>query len=129
MPRVTRLKLRDLELGDSQGIKFDCELDLFSVTFCESRPDRINRLPVAMRLYLIKMCREPWVLIRVSTAVTEYNNQKQLGERSGFISVDSSTPQFIMKGNPSKNSMQKHGETLTYGLLSLLSHTAQGPPA
>lgn len=34
-----------------------------------------------------------------------------------------------MKGNQSKTSMQKHGETPTHGLLSLLSHTAQGPPA
>lgn len=76
---MTRLKLRDLDLGDSQGIKFDGKIDLFSVKFCESRPDRINRLPVATRLYLIKMCREPWVLIRVSIAVTEYNDQKQLG--------------------------------------------------
>lgn len=54
MPRVTRLKLQDLELGDSRGIKFVCKTDLFSVKFCQSRPDGINRLLVATRLYLIK---------------------------------------------------------------------------
>lgn len=86
MPRVSRLKLQDLERGDSQGIKFVCKIDLFSVKFCKSRPDRINSLPVATRLYLIKMHREPWALIRVSIAVTEYNNQKQLGEIKTYLS-------------------------------------------
>lgn len=86
MPRVSRLKLQDLERGDSQGIKFVCKIDLFSVKFWKSRSDRVNWLPVATRLYLIKMHREPWVLIRVSIAVTEYNNQKQLGEIKTYLS-------------------------------------------
>lgn len=86
MPRVSRLKLQDLEREDSQGIKFVCKIDLFSVKFCKSRSDRVNWLPVATRLYLIKMHREPWALIRGSIAVTEYNNQKQLGEIKTYLS-------------------------------------------
>lgn len=76
---MTRLKLQDLELGDSERIKFVCKMDLSSVKFCESRSDRINRLLVVTRLYLIKMHRESWVVIRVSITVTEYD-QQQLGK-------------------------------------------------